>query len=47
VRGRSTVVDFEEVIRFDRHYIRNWSFWLDMKILGMTLPAVLRREGAY
>lgn len=47
VKGRSTVVDFEEVIRFDRHYIRNWSLWMDLKILGLTLPAVLRREGAF
>jgi exopolysaccharide biosynthesis polyprenyl glycosylphosphotransferase len=47
VRGRSAVLDFEEVVRLDREYIRGWSLWLDMKILLLTVPAVIRREGAY
>jgi lipopolysaccharide/colanic/teichoic acid biosynthesis glycosyltransferase len=47
VKGRSEVLDFEEVIQLDRQYIRNWSVWLDLKILGLTLPAVVRRTGAY
>ncbi len=47
VSGRSAVLDFEEVIRFDRLYIRNWSVWLDLRILALTVPAVLRRTGAY
>ncbi|HEX2191439.1 MAG TPA: sugar transferase [Longimicrobiaceae bacterium] len=47
VRGRSQVVDFEEVVRFDREYIDGWSVWLDLKILLLTLPAVMRRTGAF
>jgi exopolysaccharide biosynthesis polyprenyl glycosylphosphotransferase len=47
VRGRSEVLDFEEVVRMDREYIEGWSFWLDFKILLLTLPAVFRRKGAY
>ncbi|HEX3159064.1 MAG TPA: sugar transferase [Gemmatimonadaceae bacterium] len=47
VSGRSEVVDFEEVVRLDREYIERWSLWLDLKILGRTLPAVLSRTGAY
>jgi exopolysaccharide biosynthesis polyprenyl glycosylphosphotransferase len=47
VRGRSSVVDFEEVVRLDREYIERWSVWLDLKILLLTLPTVLRRRGAY
>ncbi len=47
VRGRSAVVDFEEVVRLDREYIDAWSIWLDTRILLMTLPAVVRRTGAY
>jgi len=31
----------------DLYYIQNYSFWLDLKILWMTLGVVLRREGAY
>ncbi len=47
VSGRSAVTDFEEVIRLDREYIRNWSLWLDLTILARTIPAVLRQRGAY
>jgi lipopolysaccharide/colanic/teichoic acid biosynthesis glycosyltransferase len=47
VNGRSSVVDFEEVVQLDRDYIERWSLWLDVQILSRTLPAVLRRRGAY
>lgn len=47
VMGRSDVVDFEEVVRFDREYIEHWSLWLDLQILTLTFPAVFRRNGAY
>lgn len=47
VSGRSDVVDFEEVVRYDRKYIEHWSLWLDLKIMLMTIPAVFRRTGAY
>jgi exopolysaccharide biosynthesis polyprenyl glycosylphosphotransferase len=46
VSGRSSVIDFEEVVRLDRQYIEQWSIWLDLSILLRTLPAVLRRRGA-
>jgi lipopolysaccharide/colanic/teichoic acid biosynthesis glycosyltransferase len=47
VNGRSAVVDFEEVVRLDMQYVDNRSIWLDMQILLRTIPAVLRRGGAY
>jgi lipopolysaccharide/colanic/teichoic acid biosynthesis glycosyltransferase len=47
VHGRSDILDFEEVVRLDREYIEGWSFWLDVGILVQTLPAVMRRKGAY
>jgi exopolysaccharide biosynthesis polyprenyl glycosylphosphotransferase len=47
VRGRSDISDFEEVVALDREYIDTWSPRLDLKILALTLPAVLRRRGAY
>ncbi|MBM7114000.1 exopolysaccharide biosynthesis polyprenyl glycosylphosphotransferase [Archangium primigenium] len=47
VSGRSSITDFEEVVRLDCEYIHRWSLWLDLEILFKTLPAVLRRTGAY
>jgi lipopolysaccharide/colanic/teichoic acid biosynthesis glycosyltransferase len=47
VKGRSSVLDFEEVVRLDREYIDGWSLWLDLKILLLTIPAVARRTGAF
>src|SRR4029077_9855724 len=39
-------VSFEEMIRMDVEYIRNASLWFDLKILFLTIPAVLSRRGA-
>ena len=47
VQGRSEVTDFEEVVRMDREYVERWSMLMDLKILLLTVPAVLRRSGAY
>lgn len=47
VSGRSSVIDFEEVVRLDQEYINRWSPWLDLKILARTVPAVVRRTGAF
>ncbi len=47
VSGRSSITDFEEVVRLDTEYIHRWSLWLDLEILLKTLPAVFRRTGAY
>jgi exopolysaccharide biosynthesis polyprenyl glycosylphosphotransferase len=46
VSGRSEV-PFNDMVRLDLHYIRNWSMGLDLEIILRTLPAVLSRRGAY
>lgn len=46
VSGRSDV-SYEERVRLDMYYIRNWSIWLDLQILLQTIPAVIKRRGAY
>jgi exopolysaccharide biosynthesis polyprenyl glycosylphosphotransferase len=46
VSGRSDVT-YEERVKMDMHYIRNWSIWLDLQILLSTIPAVLKGRGAY
>jgi exopolysaccharide biosynthesis polyprenyl glycosylphosphotransferase len=47
VNGRSDIVDFEEVVRYDREYIEHWSLPLDFKIMLQTVPALFSRSGAY
>jgi exopolysaccharide biosynthesis polyprenyl glycosylphosphotransferase len=46
VSGRSDV-GYDERVRLDMYYIRNWSIWADLQILFQTLPAVLKGRGAY
>jgi exopolysaccharide biosynthesis polyprenyl glycosylphosphotransferase len=46
VSGRSDVT-YEERVKLDMHYIRNWSIWLDIQLLIATIPAVLKSRGAY
>jgi len=45
VSGRSQLT-LEEMIALDVDYARRRSFWLNLKILARTLPAVLRARGA-
>ena len=46
VSGRSSITDFDEVVKLDLEYIDNWSVGLDIKILFMTVYTVLFRRGA-
>jgi len=46
VSGRSDI-SYEERVRLDMYYVRNWSIWLDFQLLFQTIPAVLRAKGAY
>lgn len=45
VEGRSKT-SFDDMVRLDLRYIRNWSLWLDIKILLKTVVVVLRCDGA-
>ncbi len=46
VSGRSDV-GYDERVRLDMHYIRNYSIWFDLYLLWLTVPAVLKKRGAY
>lgn len=46
IRGRSDL-SVSRWIKWDLWYINNWSFGLDLLILLWTIPAVLKRKGAY
>lgn len=45
VMGRSTI-KFDQWMALDSQYIDQRTFWLDLKILAQTIPAVLRGSGA-
>lgn len=46
VVGRSSTT-FDEMVRLDLQYARNWSLWLDIKILLKTPMAVVAGKGAH
>lgn len=46
IGGRNQIFDFKDWVRLDLEYIDNWSLWLDLKILLLTIPAVFRGTGA-
>lgn len=45
ISGRSNL-PFEKWLELDLNYIDNWSLYLDLKILFLTIPAVLKSRGA-
>jgi lipopolysaccharide/colanic/teichoic acid biosynthesis glycosyltransferase len=46
ISGRSDI-DFKGQVKLDEEYIKNQSFWNDIKILFKTIPVVLFGKGAY
>jgi exopolysaccharide biosynthesis polyprenyl glycosylphosphotransferase len=46
ISGRSDV-SYDERVRLDMYYIRNWSIWQDLQILFQTIPVVIKGKGAY
>jgi putative colanic acid biosynthesis UDP-glucose lipid carrier transferase len=47
-RGETETLDkMERRVEFDHRYIREWSLWMDVKILIKTALVVFRQENAY
>lgn len=46
VNGRNAI-SWEDKFKFDVWYVNNKSFWLDIKILFLTLKKVIRSEGIH
>ena len=46
VSGRSEIVDFDDVVKYDLEYIDNWTLGLDVKILFQTVWVVLTGKGS-
>lgn len=46
ISGRSSIKDFDEVVKLDMEYIDDWNIGKDIKILLLTVKTVLTRKGA-
>ena len=46
VSGRSEIIDFEDVVKLDTKYIREWNLGMDFKILLKTVQVVFQKKGA-
>lgn len=46
VSGRNRI-SFDEMVRLDTYYVENWSIWLDLKIILVTIPAILRGDSEH
>lgn len=44
VNGRNTL-GWNQRLEYDAQYVENWSLWLDIKILWLTVEKVLKRDG--
>lgn len=44
--GRSSIEDFDEIVRLDLYYIDKWNIWLDIWILMKTVRTVLAGSGS-
>jgi lipopolysaccharide/colanic/teichoic acid biosynthesis glycosyltransferase len=45
--GRSSVTDFEEVVKMDIAYQQKWSVRYDLQLILKTIQVVLKKQGAY
>ena len=44
LRGGANLDDLRKRINSDLRYIKKWSIWLDIKILIMTIPALINTK---
>ena len=46
VSGRSSI-GFQRRVALDTHYVKTWSFMKDIRLMVLTVPAVLASRGSY
>jgi lipopolysaccharide/colanic/teichoic acid biosynthesis glycosyltransferase len=47
VKGRSTVKNFEDIVKMDLQYQARWSIRYDLSLIFQTIGVVFSRKGAY
>lgn len=45
--GRSSITDFENIVRMDIDYQRKWSVMYDLSLIFKTIWVVIKKHGAY
>ncbi len=44
---RADAEDFDEMIRMDVDYTEQMSVWLDLKLIALTIPSIIREKGTF
>lgn len=44
---RADAEDFDEMIRMDVDYVERMGLWLDIKLIALTIPSIIRERGAF
>ncbi|WP_107670962.1 sugar transferase [Cyanothece sp. BG0011] len=47
VNGRSSVKNFEDIVKLDLSYQHKWSLWYDLHLIVKTVLVVFNKTGAY
>ncbi len=47
VNGRSSINNFEDIVKMDLHYQQKWSLWYDLNLIVRTVLVVVKKQGAY
>ncbi|EAZ91082.1 sugar transferase [Crocosphaera chwakensis] len=47
VNGRSSVKNFEDIVKMDINYQNKWSLWYDLHLIVKTVLVVFNKTGAY
>ena len=45
--NRADADDFDEMIRMDVDYTERMSVWLDLKLIALTIPSIIREKGTF
>jgi lipopolysaccharide/colanic/teichoic acid biosynthesis glycosyltransferase len=44
---RSETENFDEMMELDIRYVESFSLWLDLKLIAITIPAIIREKGVF
>jgi len=45
--GRTQAEDYDDMMRMDLRYVETFNIWTDVKLILLTIPAVIRERGRF